>query len=252
LVEGLFAIVLLYGLVRRRFGPLAGLIAALALALTPVSVAVDRSNNTESCLVLVLLLAAWAAIRAFETARLRYLLLCAAAIGIGFNTKMLVAFGIVPVIALIHLWRAPARWRMRFAQLGVAGIVLAAVSLAWVLLYELTPPADRPFVDSSPDNSMLQLVVGHNALQRFVHPHPERRARAIAAMGGDTAAVARASGRDGAPAGPLRLAAPRLAAQMAWLFPLALIGGLTAWARSRRGDADRLDLLLWAGWALIY
>src|SRR5262249_4189583 len=159
---------------------------------------------------------------------------------------------IVPVIALIHLWRAPARWRMRFAQLGVAGIVLAAVSLAWVLLYELTPPADRPFVDSSPDNSMLQLVVGHNALQRFVYPHPERRAPGIAAMGGDTAAVARASGRDGAPAGPLRLAAPRLAAQMAWLFPLALIGGLAAWARSRRGDADRLDLLLWAGWALIY
>jgi 4-amino-4-deoxy-L-arabinose transferase-like glycosyltransferase len=57
-VEGLGAIVLLYVLVRRRFGELAGLGAALALALTPVAVAVDRSNNTESSLVLVLLLAA--------------------------------------------------------------------------------------------------------------------------------------------------------------------------------------------------
>ena len=252
LVEGLGAIVLLYGLVRRRFGQLAGLIAALALALTPVAVAVDRSNNTESCLVLVLLLAAWAAIRALETGRLRYLLLCAAAIGIGFNTKMLVAFGLVPVVALIYLWRAPARWRMRFAQLGVAGIVLAAVSAAWVLLYEVTPPSDRPFVDSSPDNSMLQLVVGHNALQRFIHPNLERRARAVAAMGGDAANAARASGRDAAPAGPLRLAAPRLAAQMAWLLPLVLIGGLAAWAQSRRGNPERLDLLLWTGWALVY
>ena len=43
---------------RRRFGEAAGLLAALFLALTPISVAVDRSNNTESCLVLVLLLAA--------------------------------------------------------------------------------------------------------------------------------------------------------------------------------------------------
>ncbi|MBV9966630.1 MAG: glycosyltransferase family 39 protein, partial [Alphaproteobacteria bacterium] len=98
LIEGLGAIVLLYVLVRRRFGELAGLVAALALAFTPVAVAVDRSNNTESCLVLVLLFAAWAAIRALETTRPRYLLLWAVAVGIGFNTKMLVAFGIVPVI----------------------------------------------------------------------------------------------------------------------------------------------------------
>src|SRR5438105_10666715 len=156
LIEGVCAIVLLYVLVRRRFGEIAGLVAALAFALTPVAVAVDRSNNTESCLVLVLLFAAWAAIRACETAHLRYLLLCAAAIGVGFNTKMLVASGIVPVIALIYLLWAPARWHLRFAQLGVAGIMLAAVSLAWVLLYEATPPADRPFVDSSPDNPILQ------------------------------------------------------------------------------------------------
>ena len=252
-VEGLGAIVLLYVLVRRRFGELAGLGAALALALTPVAVAVDRSNNTESSLVLVLLLAAWAAIRAFETARLRYLLLCAVAIGIGFNTKMLVAFGIVPVVALIYLLSAPACWHARLAHLGIAGIVLAAVSLSWVLVYELTPPASRPFVDSSPGNSMLELVVGHNALERFVHPHPERRARAIAADGGDAANAARASGRDGAPAGPLRLAAPRLAAQMAWLLPLALIGGLAAWTLSRRSGGDeRIDLLLWGGWTSIY
>ena len=58
LIEGLAAIVLLYALVRRRFGEPAGLCAALALALTPIAVAVDRSNNTESCRVLVLLLAA--------------------------------------------------------------------------------------------------------------------------------------------------------------------------------------------------
>ena len=87
LVEGLAAILLLYALVRRRFGEAAGLCAALGLALTPIEVAVDRSNNTESCLVLVLLLAAWAAIRALETGRLRFLLLCALALGVGFNVK---------------------------------------------------------------------------------------------------------------------------------------------------------------------
>jgi 4-amino-4-deoxy-L-arabinose transferase-like glycosyltransferase len=252
LVEGLLAIILLYALVRRRFGELAGLCAALALALTPVAVAVDRSNNTESCLVLLLLLAAWAAIRALDTGRLRFLLLCAAAIGIGFNTKMLAAFGIVPVLSLLYLFRAPPRWGARLGHLGVAGAVLAAISPSWVLVYEVTPSASRPFVDSSPGNSMLELVVGHNALERFVHPNAARRAAAMAARSAtDTGGGVLPLGRDFAPAGPLRLAAPRLAAQMAWLFPLALIGGLAAWRRSRPGG-ERLDLLLWAGWVLSY
>src|SRR6266851_7353588 len=77
-LEGIAAILVLYGLVRRRFGEAAGLLAALLLALTPISVAVDRSNNTESCLVLVLLLAAWALIRAIESGRMGLLLLSAA------------------------------------------------------------------------------------------------------------------------------------------------------------------------------
>src|SRR5439155_25078772 len=145
LIEGLAAIVLLYALVRRRFGEPAGLCAALALALTPIAVAVDRSNNTESCLVLVLLLAAWAAVRTFETGRLGFLLLCAAAIGVGFNIKMLAAFGVVPVFALLYLFGAPVRWGQRLGQLGAAGAVLAAVSASWVLVYELTPTANRPF-----------------------------------------------------------------------------------------------------------
>ena len=38
--------------------------AALSLALSPVNIAVDRSNNTESCLILLLLIAVWLGMRA--------------------------------------------------------------------------------------------------------------------------------------------------------------------------------------------
>src|SRR6202023_3785589 len=56
-------------------------------------------------------------------------------------------------------------------------------------------------------------------------------------------------GREYVPAGPLRLAAPPLAAQIGWLLPLALIGGFAAW-RSYRGSLgqERVQLALWAGW----
>ncbi|HXJ78445.1 MAG TPA: glycosyltransferase family 39 protein [Candidatus Methylomirabilis sp.] len=57
-LEGLATVALIYRLVERRFGAAAGLLAGLFLAITPISVATDRSGNTDSCLVLVLALAA--------------------------------------------------------------------------------------------------------------------------------------------------------------------------------------------------
>jgi predicted membrane-bound mannosyltransferase len=78
-LAGLASIFVLYALVRRRFGTSAGLLAALFLALNPISVAVDRSNSTESWLVLTLLLAAGTLSRTVETGRVRFLLLAAAA-----------------------------------------------------------------------------------------------------------------------------------------------------------------------------
>ena len=47
-------------------------------------------------------------------------------------------------------------------------MVLCAVSLSWSLAYDLTPAQERPFVDSTSGNSMFELVVGHNFIQRFV------------------------------------------------------------------------------------
>jgi 4-amino-4-deoxy-L-arabinose transferase-like glycosyltransferase len=72
-LAGVLCVALLYYLVGRSFGAVAGLLAALALALSPISVATNRHNNLESLLVLAVLLAAWAFILAAETGRLRWL-----------------------------------------------------------------------------------------------------------------------------------------------------------------------------------
>ena len=54
------------------------------------------------------------------------------------------------------------------------------------------------------------------------------------------------------PAGPLRLADPRLATQVGWLVPLALIGGLSALAELPLAAPAALSLILWLGWLLTY
>src|SRR5918912_2682451 len=72
-LAGIFCVPLLYHLVRRAFGPVAGLVAALTLAVTPISVATSRSNTMDMLLVLSVLLAAWVFTRAAQSGSLGWL-----------------------------------------------------------------------------------------------------------------------------------------------------------------------------------
>ena len=271
-LEGVAAVALLYHLVERRFGPVAGLLAALFLALTPVSVAIDRSSNTDSCLVLVLLLAAWALTHAVEKGSWPLLVLAMALIGLAFNVKMLAAFVVLPTFALVYFVGAPLGWWRRIGHLAVAGVVLAAVSLSWVLAYDLTPPERRPYAGTSDKNSMLELVVGPYGMGRFVRA-PEFRSAATASVtppplrstmeaASDASRTLETGPRRGlsrlfvrAPAGALRLADGQLAGQVGWLLPLAIAGLASGAGCGRIGGPlfrTHLAVLLCLGWLVTY
>jgi 4-amino-4-deoxy-L-arabinose transferase-like glycosyltransferase len=272
-LEGVAAVWIVYHLVQRRFGAPAGLLAGLFLAVTPVSVAVDRSSNTESCLILVLLLAAWALIRAAEDGSRRFLLLSMALVGVGFNVKMLAAFVVLPAFALVYLLGTPLAWRRRLIDAATAALVLVAVSASWVIVYDVTPPAKRPYAGTTDTNSIAELVVGPYGIGRFV-----RQVRSSVAAGGEPSVRAgvMASAQPSAaaerpadvgprtglarlfvrvPAGPLRLADGQLAGQVGWLLPLAIMGVVLGARRERfrRPLAPvHLSLILWFAWAVIY
>ncbi len=167
IVAGLLSVVVIYHLVRRSFGTAAGLLAALALAITPVVVATDRNNTIDSLLILTLLLAAWAFIKVTESNRLRYLLLGAVLVGLGFNIKMLQAYLPLPAFyALYFLGAAERLWR-KIANLTLATVLLLAVSLSWAIAVDLTPAGQRPYVGSSDNNSVISLALGYNGLERL-------------------------------------------------------------------------------------
>lgn len=270
-LEGLAAVWLVYRLVQRRFGAPAGLLAALFLAVTPVSVAVDRSGNTESCLVLVLLLAAWALTRAAEEGSRRFLLLAMVLVGLAFNVKMLAAFVVLPTFALVCFMGAPMGWRRRLADAMFGGLLLAVVSLSWVAVYDLTPPHKRPYAGTTDTNAELELVLGPYGIGRFVRQ--TRPSVTIASEFGVGRTESTGAGTDAghgaeprprpawsrlfvrAPAGPLRLVDGHLAGQVGWLFPLALAGLAAGALREpwrRPFPPSHLALLLWSGWALTY
>ncbi len=59
----------------------------------------------------------------------------------------------------------PAAARARFLHLAAAGVSLV-VGGAWIVVVDLSPVADRPWLGSTTDNSALSLAFGYNGLGR--------------------------------------------------------------------------------------
>ena len=218
-LAGIGAVWLLYLLVARVFGRWAGLAAALALAVSPVSVSVNRDNNPDALLALLLVAAAYVGVRAVDSGRLRTLVLCAVLVGLAFNTKMLAAMVVVPGLALAYAAFAKVPWRRRAVHLVIAGVVLALVSGAWMTAVDLTPATSRPYVGSTSDNSAFSLAFGYNGLGR------------VTGQTGGTSFGGGGGGLGGAFSGSpgwLRLLNDALGDQGGWLLPLAILGGLSA------------------------
>ena len=166
-LAGVLSIPLLFFMVRKQFGAGAGLLAALAIAATPIAIATDRNNTIDGMLVFVLLLAIWIMLKSIEKGRWGYLVLSAAVVSLGFNIKMLQAYMILPALYLVYLVAAPFKWWKRILHLVVATLVLLVVSFAWIVAVDLTPADQRPYVGSSTDNTEIELIIGHNGLERL-------------------------------------------------------------------------------------
>jgi 4-amino-4-deoxy-L-arabinose transferase-like glycosyltransferase len=244
ILAGVASVAILYRLVQRPFGAATALIAALLLAITPISVAIDRSNNTDSWLVFFLLLAAWAALRGRGLA----LVAAMALLGIAFNVKMLAALICGPALLAGWWFSGTLAWPRRLGWMVAAGATLVIVSLSWAVVFDLTAAKERPFAGSTKENSMLELIVVHNGLERFVRDRPPR----AVAPPAQTTSAPRFEMYDAVPVGPLRLASPNLASQFAWTLPLALLGLVLALRARRRLDQTLASLALWGVWALTY
>jgi 4-amino-4-deoxy-L-arabinose transferase-like glycosyltransferase len=234
---GVGSVALLSATVRRWSGPVAGLVAGAAFALTPAAVVMFRYNNPDPLLVLLLLVSVYCLVRALETASTRWLTLVGCAIGAAFLAKMMQSFLVLPAFTLVYLIAAPTHLRRRIGQLLLAGAALVLTAGWWVAVVSLWPASARPYIGGSTTNSVLQLALGYNGLGRV--------------FGGSSA---NANGGKGAGAGLARLFGAGVGEEISWLLPAALIAlviGLVIAARAPRTDRFRAALLLWGGWLLV-
>ncbi|MEV1074954.1 ArnT family glycosyltransferase [Micromonospora parva] len=243
---GVASVGVLYATVKRWHGPAAGLIAGVVLAVTPVATLMFRFNNPDALLVLLLVAGAYATVRAVEKASTRWVVLVGVLVGLGFLTKMLQAFLVVPVFAGVYLLAAPtALWR-RVRQLLLAGLAVVVSAGWWVALVELVPAGSRPYVGGSQGNSILELTLGYNGLGRITGEE-------VGSVGGGGARPG-GGGPFSGQTGVLRMFGGEIGGQVSWLLPAALVllvVGLLLAGRAPRTDRTRAGLVLWGGWLLV-
>ncbi|WP_112490854.1 ArnT family glycosyltransferase [Streptomyces bacillaris] len=226
--------------VRRRFGPVAGLIAVGVFALTPVAALMFRFNNPDALLALLMTVTVWCVLRALEQGRTKWLLWAGAAVGFAFLTKTLQAFLILPPLALLYAVCAPVSVRKRLGQLALSALTMVVVGGWWVAIVELMPASSRPYVGGSQNNSFLELTFGYNGLGRL--------------NGEETGSVGGGGGRGGGggwgETGIGRMFNSEVGGQIAWLLPAALIlllAGLWLTRKAARTDSARAAFLAWGG-----
>jgi 4-amino-4-deoxy-L-arabinose transferase-like glycosyltransferase len=273
--EGVAAVAILYAAVRRSVASLTGkrgayvaaLIAALALTVTPMVVAIDRDDNPDTMLTLLLVIGAWGLLESLRAGRadpdgpggpdgqarkghpLLWLMVSAVAFGLAFNTKMLEGFIALPILPIVYWIASKARLRTRLVRLTAAGGVLAVVTLSWMTIVDLIPKTSRPYVGSSANDTVWNLAVGYNGFGRItgggagfggaggVGPRtsPVTGAGTAAGTGGGAGNFAGFAHRAGGGAGGFggqsgigRMFASTLGGQISWLIPFAAIALIAA------------------------
>lgn len=275
-LAGIASVPLLYAAIRRPFGTVAGLVAALALAVLPIEAITARSDTMDGVMMLLLVLALLLLVRACDGGGTVWLLAAAAALGVAFNVKLLESLVALPglfVLAWLGLPRpatdpagpvragdpqpgpaaSPRRaraaaqgWRRPALQLLAAGAVYVVVALSWLGATLLVPANERPWAIGSTNGSAWNAAFVFNGTERIT---------------GKAAEVGQARGAPRiAPPSPTRLLARSGQLPGKWLGWEALaalaLGAFApiALARRRAGRLQRasaVGVFLWLGTGVV-
>jgi 4-amino-4-deoxy-L-arabinose transferase-like glycosyltransferase len=257
-VEGALTVLVLYRAVRRVAGPAAGLAAAFVLAVSPVTILLNRGNISDSLLILLLVLAADATTKAFVTGKVGSLVMAGVWVGLAFQAKMLQAWLVVPALFGVYLIAAPSTALLRrLGHVALAAVVMVIVSLSFMTAVTAVPAHDRPYVDGSCDNSIFSQVFVYNGIDRFAATRVHQQGcstpshflveagKVGAALGLGTASI---------PAGPGRLLHGPFGRDDAWFVVPSVVAAaalLLSRRRRPRTDALRAAALLWSGWSVL-
>ena len=242
-VMGVGTTLLIYLILRRCVSGVAALFGATVFFTTPIVTLMSRYNNPDPLMLLLMVAAVWFLLRNIETGRGRFLVVAAAFLGLAFMTKQLQGMLSVPAIGLAYLLFSPKSWPRR---LGTAAAALGALIVTgglWMTVVDLIPEDQRPYVGGSSSNSVLQLTLGYNGLDRIAGGGEVSKAMLAPAQ-------FRPVDND---AGILRLMNANYNQEASWLLFAAILAGLfliVTWKKHKRTPTARALVALSGLWLL--
>jgi 4-amino-4-deoxy-L-arabinose transferase-like glycosyltransferase len=257
-LAGTLSVPLLYAAVKRPFGAVAGLVAALALAVLPIEVITARSDTMDAVMMLLLVLALLTVVRACETGKTIWLLAGAAALGVAFNVKLLESVVALPglfVLAWLGLPRTSedtlagagkpgAELARRAVKFAAAAAVYVVVALLWLGATLLFPAHERPYAIGSTNGSAWNAAFVFNGTERLSGKTAEVDQPTPTPAHGRGGGEIASTGAPITPPSPTRLLAGsgQLPAKwLGWEALAALLLGIAVVISVLRAKADRVQ-----------
>jgi 4-amino-4-deoxy-L-arabinose transferase-like glycosyltransferase len=166
-LAGVLAVPLLYDLVRRPFGRTAGVGAAAALAVMPITVLTARSDTMDSAMMALDVLAAWLVVRGAQMRRAWPIVAAGAVMGLAFNVKLFEGLVILPALGLLAVLAGGVSARRLAGAIAGALVAFVGVGAAWMTAASLRPLSARPWPIGSTDGSVWNVVFGFNGVDRL-------------------------------------------------------------------------------------
>ena len=145
-------------------GRLAGLGAALALAVLPIALLTARSDTMDSVAMVLSVVTLWLLVRFGQSGSSRWAYLAAAAMGLAFNVKLFQGLVALPALALFGVLVCRER---RLRRAALATLVFLAVALSWLSLTLLFPASQRPYAIGSTNGSAWNASFVYNGYDRI-------------------------------------------------------------------------------------
>lgn len=233
---GVATTALIYLVLRRRAGPGAALTGAFVYGTTPVVVLLSRYNNPDPLLIFLAVLALEATLRGLELRSVRLFAVAGILLALGFLTKQLQMLLIVPALLMACMSSICSGWRWIIRSSLAAAGSFVAIAGGWLAFVDLTPATMRPYVGGSASNSLTELTLGYNGLNRIT-----------SADDYTTGLIPQQFAGGGDDSGLLRLFNANFNQEASWLLMLAFACGATAaWSlRGTRAGRASLVALTW-------
>lgn len=173
-IMGIITAWIIYVIVRKHFSHYTALLSSFFFLICPISFVMFRLNNPDALMLLILTATVYTHTQAISTSQgvqsilkpWQWNLLTGLLMGLSFLTKQLEGLMILPALAIATWILVPTvKSKVSASFTHLTGLILGAGW--WTAIVELTPPQNRPYIGSSPNNDFLDLTFNYNGIHRF-------------------------------------------------------------------------------------